>query len=810
MIRALGGRRTNRRMPIGRRSASRHQSPGRTPVEGGAALPGERTSSDGVAREAGDRAALYALTDRLYRAETADDVFEAALDAIASAFGCRRASILLFDADGVMRFVAARGLSDGYRRRVDGHSPWTPETADPQPIFVADIEETAEPDWLKTAIRGEGIRALAFIPLVARRTVIGKFMTYHEERHIHAPHEVELAVTIARQVGFAVERFRADDARRRAEDDLRLSEERFRILTEEAPVMLWTSDSAGRCVHLNRMLRRFWGVEDDGLAAFDWRTTLHPDDADGVAAAMMTALVERRSVMVKARYRRAEDATFRVLETTARPQFDADGRLSGMVGVNVDVTERDDAEAALRESERRFRDLAETMPQLVWTADASGRVDYWNSRIEQFSAAHRTADGALDWAGLIHPDDLPATRAAFDAAAKDGGEYQIAHRLTMRDGGHRWHLSRATPVRGADGALQRWYGTATDVHGLRLAEERRRESEQRQRIAAEAAGLGVFEWDAATDTAIWENERMYEIFGRPPQDGPLGIEEILCSLVHPEDAAGTHTALRDESTDTGDDVRAAFRILRPSDRGLRWLELAGRRHRDEAGRTVRLVGVVADVTDRRRAEEHRTLLVNELNHRVKNTLAVVQALAKQTFRAERGRDPRLDVFDGRLAALADAQNLLTRGNWGSALLAEVAARTLAGPLSGDGRLVLAGPPVELTAKQAVTLAMALHELYTNAVKYGALSDPAGRVTFEWDVRAATPPVLAMTWRETGGPKIRPPERRGFGSVLIERALAAEFDAAVRLDFAEAGLVCAVDCPLAASSPRRDDLAAAGA
>ena len=271
-----------------------------------------------------------------------------------------------------MRFVAWRGLSPEYRAAVDGHSPWRPGQRDPDPIFVPDILATSEPAWLKERLAKEGIRGLAFMPLVDQGEVIGKFMTYHTEPHTFSAHEIETAVTIARQLGFSLERSRA-------EAELKISEQRFRVMSEDAPVMIWVSDVDGSCLHLNRMLRSFWGVREADVGSFDWSTTMHPDDASSIVAAMAEALRGATPVQVQGRYRRA-DGEYRVLQTEARPTFSAKGAFRGMIGVNVDVTDRVRAADALQERERRFRELANTMPQLVWSSDASGQVTYWNPK----------------------------------------------------------------------------------------------------------------------------------------------------------------------------------------------------------------------------------------------------------------------------------------------------------------------------------------------------------------------------------------------------------------------------------------------
>jgi PAS domain S-box-containing protein len=159
------------------------------------------------------QAAHYQFTDRLFRAGSLDDIYDAALDAIIRALDCKRASILMFDDAGVMKFVAWRGLSDGYRKAVEGYSPWKRETRDPEPALVEDIDAADLEPALKATIKSEGVGALAFIPLTTKGRVIGKFMTYYEGAHKFTDSEMELAVTIARQFGFSIERLRAEEGK---------------------------------------------------------------------------------------------------------------------------------------------------------------------------------------------------------------------------------------------------------------------------------------------------------------------------------------------------------------------------------------------------------------------------------------------------------------------------------------------------------------------------------------------------------------------------------------------------------------------
>jgi two-component sensor histidine kinase len=212
--------------------------------------------------------------------------------------------------------------------------------------------------------------------------------------------------------------------------------------------------------------------------------------------------------------------------------------------------------------------------------------------------------------------------------------------------------------------------------------------------------------------------------------------------------------------------------------------------------------IVRDISERRAAEERRQLLINELNHRVKNTLAIVQGIAQQSFKGEAPLPEQRQMFEARLSALSSAHNILTRENWEHAQLSEVIERSLAPfqRLRGD-RFVVAGPDTRLYPKMAVSFAMAFHELATNALKYGSLSNEAGRVIVKWHIhRASDGPRLKLIWREEGGPEVEEPKKRGFGSRLIERGMAAELRGTVKLEFLRSGLTCTVDAPLPPAVP----------
>lgn len=208
------------------------------------------------------------------------------------------------------------------------------------------------------------------------------------------------------------------------------------------------------------------------------------------------------------------------------------------------------------------------------------------------------------------------------------------------------------------------------------------------------------------------------------------------------------------------------------------------------------IGVVfRDITDHRAAEAERDILVKELEHRIKNTLAMVQSIADQTFRGA-GLDPSIQrTFAARLVSLSNVHSVLTQRSWDSADLHEIVAAAV-GPHRppGQDRFDIGGPILRLGPRTAIALSMAVHELCTNATKYGALSSDTGRVEIGWSIDQGQ---FRWAWREQGGPAVSAPTRTGFGSRLIERSLAAQISARVRLDYQPEGLLCTIEAPLSA-------------
>ena len=240
---------------------------------------------------------------------------------------------------------------------------------------------------------------------------------------------------------------------------------------------------------------------------------------------------------------------------------------------------------------------------------------------------------------------------------------------------------------------------------------------------------------------------------------------------------------------------SAFRAVCPTAKGdPRWWDTMVSPILEE-GRVIRVLATSRDVTGEKRSEAHRQLLVNELNHRVKNTLATIQSIASQSLR-NAGVDVAVrGAFEGRLMAIAATHNVLTDENWSAASLRQIIDGSVTPYRANPDQLTISGEDLMVSPKPAVVMALAFHELAINALKYGALSVAGGHVDIHWSVEGGD--RLNIDWTELGGPAVRPPERRGFGSRIVELALPGELGGRVDVDYRAEGLHCRISSPLSA-------------
>lgn len=359
----------------------------------------------------------------------------------------------------------------------------------------------------------------------------------------------------------------------------------------------------------------------------------------------------------------------------------------------------------------------------------------------------------------------------------------------MPDGTVRWLQAWFSPVATPPGLPPRVACVTLDITQGKTAQILAETQSTRLRLALDVTALGLWEYDLQTDEVIWD-ARMRVLFGVAP-DEPINFARYSACFAPGDFDAVQAAYLAALGGANGGDYQVEHRILHP-DGSIRWGRGAGRVIFDAEGKPVRVIGTTQDITAEVEARERQALLLAELNHRVKNNMATVQAILAHTYRAARGDlDAFRDVFQERLFSLSRGHDLLTRNAWERAELGEAVDAALApfrvGAIQLSGERGLVGLKPEL----AVSLVMILHELATNAAKYGALSQAAGRVDLSWGIEDGG---LVLDWRESGGPRVNPPQRTGFGARLTASAL-KPFGGSSDTRFDPTGVQCRLRLPL---------------
>jgi PAS domain S-box-containing protein len=348
-------------------------------------------------------------------------------------------------------------------------------------------------------------------------------------------------------------------------------------------------------------------------------------------------------------------------------------------------------------------------------------------------------------------------------------------------------------VRTALASRRRQYVVRDQLREIEATAARLRTSEERLSFALDAGGLGAWEIDLPSRT-LRASDHCKRNFGRDPAE-PFGYDELVASI-HPDDRPAMEAAVG-RAIATGEDYAIQYRVVTPAGE-LRWVEARGRANAGPHGAPTLMAGVSLDVTERKEAEERQQLLIRELHHRVKNTLATVQAIMGSTARSTATIEQFQQAFIGRIASLAKTHSMLTEDQWQAAPLRDLLLAELDPYSDASGhRVQLRGPDVVLPSDLAVPLGMAVHELTTNAIKHGSLSELGGRLLVTWAVEEeADGRRLWLQWSERDGPSVAAPTRQGFGSQLLQRVLKAQVQAEVDLAYDAEGLRATFRVPLA--------------
>ncbi len=581
--------------------------------------------------------------------------------------------------------------------------------------------------------------------------------------------------------------------RRRAEGALTESEARFRAIFEQAAVGIANVGLDGRWIRVNRRLCEILGYSEEEIVGRTFQAVSHPDDVEAGRAFVGQLLAgELASYSIEKRYVR-RDGRLVWAQLTVALARNSEGQPEHFISVVEDISERHAAIAALKATEERFSLAARASGIGVWEWDQVEGGFYYSARAREISGFQPDEEITYDKVvGIVHPDDLPYTteqsRRARDPAIRDARPF--VYRIIRPDGAVRWVRAFADTVieDGPDGPrATRFLGTLEDITERRELDERLTASEARLRLAMTAGRMAVFEWPLdQEDVPLTDDIRL--ILGIPP--GETSTVHERRSNYHPDDtalASSTRSrALAGEERFLDFEVRYYW-----PDGQMRWLQVRSEVLRAPLGAPDRLVGVLADVTDRKQDEERLSLLMREVDHRANNLLTVVQGLISLSTG---DRDPELrQVLLGRVAALGHAHKLLAEARWAGADLMRLAKEELRPYGVEDPRRIrLKGPKLSLAPAQAQAISMALHELATNAAKYGGLSVAEGAVSVTW---ARADGMLDLLWQESGGPPVRPPTREGLGSRILERAVGGSIGGSVAHEWPPEGHRCRIRMPI---------------
>ena len=579
----------------------------------------------------------------------------------------------------------------------------------------------------------------------------------------------------------------------------------LRSALENSPDCVKILDLDGRLQFINRTGVILLGAGD--AAALLGRSWLGLwDDPERAVAAQALDAAARCELQRFTAPTRTCSGELRHFDVVLSPLRNDSGDCIAILVTSRDVTEREVARLATEARERTAEVQAAVLRSAAKMAKLGGwEIDFRQGVVYRSEECLRLLGGgppvvALDEAAEGYdPESLERVTEILQHARDTGERISFETPFTRLDGVRVWLRVFGEAVF-QDGVCVGLRGAAMDTTEEKEIHEAIQRAEQRLLLAIQLAGLRVYELDFPTHTVTRHGASPIALDREPAFEDiwPPGEN----SYMHPRDAERVKAQWA--AQDAGETpIRSEFRVLR-GDGEVRWAFTVTKTERDAAGQPLRLLAAGMDITERKRAEiemlqamrkmrehqEHQKLLLDELNHRVKNTLAAVQSVAGQTLRDAHDLVEARELFVQRLLALSATHNLLVKTAWEGASFADLVEITL----KPYGRpFACAGPDLRLDPNFAISFGMALHELTINAVKHGAWKG-SGRIDI--DVEHGNDEVV-ITWRESGGPPVTQPARRGFGSRLLERGVAGEVHGEVKLDFVLSGLVCTIRAPLSA-------------
>src|SRR5262245_385061 len=413
------------------------------------------------------------------------------------------------------------------------------------------------------------------------------------------------------------------DERRRAEDALRASERNLRLIVDTIPTLAWSARPDGSADFLNQHYLNFIGLSAEQGSGWDWAAAVHPDDLNGLAETWKRIMASEAPGETEARLRR-HDGEYRWFLFRANPLRDETGTIVKWYGVNTDIEDQRRAEEALRESERHFRLLAETIPALVWRGTPEGDLDYLNQRAIEYLGHTAQSLAGGRWSELVHPDHRDATVGRWLQSASTGASYEDVYRLQRADGEYRWIQSVGEPFHDKEGRIAHWYGLVIDIEDRKRAEIELRQAYDSFRDAQRLSNTGSIVTDLVGDDHHWSDEA-YRIFEFDPET-KVSVQRVR-DVIHPDDLPAFESVIARGMT--GENVTFAFRVVtaRAAVKHVRGVAHVTER---VEGRPM-FVGALQDVTESVVAEEALNRARSDLAHvaRVATVSALTASIAHE-------------------------------------------------------------------------------------------------------------------------------------------------------------------------------------
>lgn len=489
---------------------------------------------------------------------------------------------------------------------------------------------------------------------------------------------------------------------------------------------------------------------------------------------------------------RAKDGSIRHVLITSNSRFE-DGKFVNTRCFTTDVTDLEEANEARRESDKRLAATYEAAMVGIAEVDERGRYVRVNDALCAILGRSRDQVVGTDLLEITHPEDRTVEAEQYARQVRGELASYTTEKRAVRPDGLVVHLHvSSSSVRDEKGRFRYGVRVIQDVTERNRMEDEIQANERRLRELLEALPAAIYTTDAEGRITFY-NQAAVDLSGREPV---LGNDQwcVTWKLYWPDGTPMPHAecpmavALRENRPVRGTEAIAE----RPDGSRLSFAPYP-MPLRDAEGRLVGAINMLVDITDRKEAEARQKVLIDELNHRVKNSLATVQSLAAQTAKHAQDLQDFSTKFEARIISLARAHDLLTKCSWISAPLESLLQDIIAPYSSGQDRLRIGGPALDLNSRAALSLTMVLNELVTNAAKYGALGTPAGRLLVQWEISSGS--TLVIEWLEQGGPIVNVPSRRGFGTRLIQRCVERDLDGSLDLRFEETGVRCRMTMPL---------------